>query len=69
MKATYCKQTNNYQITLDRKEAEALAHTFTSYSVLLTALGTWPDSNSFHIYGSKAQVEHDLAEATKEIRK
>ena len=30
MKATYSKQTGNYQIALNRKEAEALAYTFTS---------------------------------------
>ena len=36
MKATYSKQTGNYRITLTRKEAEALAYNFTSYSILLT---------------------------------
>ena len=34
MKATYSKQTGNYRITLTRKEAEALAYNFTSYSIL-----------------------------------
>ena len=69
MKATYSKQTGNFQITLNRKEAEALAYAFTSYDILLTALKTWPDSDSFRIYGSKAQVECDLAAATKEVQK
>lgn len=69
MKATYSKQTGNYQITLNRKEAEALAYTFTSYSILLTALETWPDTDSFHIYGSKAQVENDLTVAMKGAKK
>ena len=69
MKATYSKQTGNFQITLNRKEAEALAYTFTSYSILLTALETWPDTDSFHIYGSKAQVESDLAVAMKGAKK
>ncbi|MCM1232236.1 MAG: hypothetical protein NC489_19100 [Ruminococcus flavefaciens] len=69
MKATYSKQTGNFQITLNRKEAEALAYTFTSYSILLTALETWPDTDSFHIYGSKAEVENDLAAAMKGVRK
>lgn len=69
MKATYSKQTGSYQITLNRKEAEALAYAFTSYDILLTALKTWPDSDSFHIYGSRAQVERDLAAAVKEVQK
>ncbi|MCM1497150.1 MAG: hypothetical protein NC124_01660 [Clostridium sp.] len=69
MKATYSKQTGNFQITLNRRETEALACTFTSYSILLTALETWPDSDSFHIYGSKAQVESDLAAAMKGVRR
>ena len=69
MKATYSKQTGSYQITLNRREAEALAYTFTSYSILLTALETWPNTNSFHIYGSKAEVESDLAAAMKGVRK
>ncbi len=69
MKATYSKQTGNSQITLNRREAEVLAYTFTSYGILLLALKTWPDTDSFHIYGNKAQVESDLATAMKEARK
>ncbi len=69
MKATYSKQTGNSQITLNHREAETLAYAFTSYDILLTALKTWPDTDSFHIYGSKAQVESDLATAMKEVRK
>ena len=65
MKAIYSKQTGNYRITLTRKEAEALAYNFTSYSVLLTALSAWEDSDSFTIYGSKAEVGSDLAAAMK----
>lgn len=69
MKAIYNKQTGNYRITLTRKEAEALAYNFTSYSILLTALKTWRDSDSFTIYGSKTEVESDLAAAMKEARR
>ena len=69
MKATYSKQTGNYRITLTRKEAEALAYSFTSYSILLTALNTWKDSDSFTIYGSKAEVGSYLAAAMKGARK
>ncbi len=69
MKATYSKQTGNYRITLTRKEAEALAYNFTSYSILLTALKTWKDSGSFTIYGSKAEVGSGLAIAMKGVRK
>lgn len=69
MKAIYSKQTGNYKITLTHKEAEALAYSFTSYSILLTALKTWRDSDSFTIYGSKAEVGNDLAEAMKGARR
>ena len=69
MKAIYSKQTGNYRITLTRKEAEALAYSFTSYSILLTALETWRDSDSFIIYGSKAEVGSDLATAMKGARR
>ena len=69
MKAIYSKQTGNHRITLTRKEAEALAYSFTSYSILLAALKTWRDSDSFTIYGSKAEVESDLAAAMKGARR
>lgn len=63
MTATYSKHTGNYRITLNRKEAETLGYAFTSYNLLLTALETWPDSDAFNIYGSKAEVESDLKAA------
>ena len=63
MTAIYSKQTGNFRITLNRKEAEALGYTSTSYDTLLTALQMWPDADCFHIYGSKAQVAADLTTA------
>ena len=63
MTANYSKQTGNFRITLNRKEAEALGYTSTSYDTLLTALQMWPDADCFHIYGSKAQVAADLTTA------
>jgi len=65
MTAIYNKRSMDYKITLTRKEAEALAYNYTSYSILLTALECWPDSDSFSIYGSKASVAADLAKALK----
>lgn len=65
MTAIYSKHNGNYKITLTRKEAEALGYAYTSYDILLTALKTWPDSDSFSIHGSKASVAYDLARAMK----
>ena len=58
MKATYSKQTGNYRITLTRKEAEALAYNFTSYSILLTALRTWRDSDPLDRKSTRLNSSH-----------
>lgn len=59
MTATYIKSMGTYRITLDRKEAETLAYSGTTYSILLTALETLK-TDEFTIYGSKYEVERAL---------
>lgn len=63
MKAIYRKAAGKYDISLTRKEAEALAYASTQYDILLTALKTWPDSDDFHYYGNVYEVAHDLEKA------
>ncbi|MCC8075293.1 MAG: hypothetical protein LIO95_05010 [Clostridiales bacterium] len=67
MTAKYIKNMNTYEITLTRKEAEALAYSSTCYDILLTALhlNCWEDVETFRIYGNKFQVAADLAKAMK----
>lgn len=65
MTAIYNKHNGNYKITLNRKEAEALAYYSSEYSILFTALDCWPDAESLNYYGSKARVASDLAKAQK----
>ncbi len=59
MTATYIKSMGTHRITLDRKEAETLAYSGTTYSILLTALATLK-TDEFTIYGSKYDVERAL---------
>lgn len=59
MTAKYIKNMGTYRITLDRKEAEALAYSSTMYSILLTALEALK-TDEFTIYGSKHEVERAL---------
>ena len=46
MTAKYFANSAKYQITLNRKEAEALAYYGSSYDYLITALKLWSDESA-----------------------
>lgn len=60
-----CKMMKNldYEITLNRKEAEALAYYSCCYNDLLDALSFFATADQFKIYGSKFKVASDLQKA------
>lgn len=60
-----CKMMKNldYEITLTRSEAEALAYYSCCYNELLTALNLFASADQFKIYGSRFKVEADLKKA------
>lgn len=61
MTAKFSKNMGTYRITLTRKEAEIVAYSGTTFSILLTALRAFKESDEFTIYGSKYEVEKALA--------
>lgn len=62
MTAKYFANSAKYQITLNRKEAEALAYYGSSYDYLITALKLWSDEAA-ELNDNKFTVMADLNRA------
>ena len=62
MTAKYFANSAKYQITLNRKEAEALAYYGSSYDYLITALKLWSDELKIFV-DNKFTVMADLNRA------